>query len=334
VDVDEWARQGDVAGRLSADPGARPESLLVAVDTGDRIHYLDWGAPDETARPLPALLLVHGLGQTSWSWAPVARRLYRHARVLVPDLRGHGLSEAPRTGYGLESLAYDLLTVLVANGIGDEEGKRPAVVAGHGFGAIVAAVIAAVRPSAVGGVALVDGGWEEIGESTGQLPADLLRGLGDPPEVTRSMEAFLADRRDYDPLTWDTDQERAARATVDEKPAGHVGYVARPHVLKASVEAMFEYRPLATLPTLDVPLLVAIAEAGTADDEIARERLLALSDVLDGRRRDGAPPTRVVRFPGAGHNLMRYAPDRLSGELLDLLSVAVPGAPTRRGASQ
>ena len=327
MELEEWAQRRDFAPGPTADVHARPDSLLVTVDTGDRIHYLDWGGPARGEVPeLPPLLLVHGLGQTSWSWAPVARRLHGYARVLAPDLRGHGLSESPRTGYGLESLAFDLLTVLVANGLADEEGRAPAVIAGHGLGAIVAAVVTTTRPSAVSGVALVDGGWEEIGEATGQLPADVLRGLGDPPEVTSSMAAFLADRRDYDPATWDADQERAARATVDEKPAGHVGYVTRPHVLKASVEAMFDYRPLATLAAVDVPLLVAIAEAGTADDEVARERLLALSDVLARRAQAGAPPTRVVRFPGSGHNLMRYEPDRLSGELLDLLHVAASGA--------
>jgi pimeloyl-ACP methyl ester carboxylesterase len=322
---------------LAPDAAAEPTSLVVTVDTGDRIHYLDWGQPgadsgggsDSPAR-LPPLLLVHGLGQTSWLWAPVARRLAHATHVLAADLRGHGASDQPRSGYDLGSLAYDMLTVLAGAGYGETAG-RPAAVAGHGFGAMVAATMAAVQPTAVAGLALVDGGWEDVAESTGQHPTEFLHGLGDPPEVTRSMATYLADRRDYDPATWDPDQERAARSAVDEKAAGHVAPVARPHVLKACVEAMFAYRPLETVAPLDVALLIAQAEAGTADDEVARERSLALADLLARREEHGAAAARVARFPGAGHNLMRYRPDQLSAELLALLESATrPGASARR----
>jgi pimeloyl-ACP methyl ester carboxylesterase len=307
---------------LAPDPTGEPASLVVTVDTGDRIHYLDWGDPgtDSTARP-PPLLLVHGLGQTSWIWAPVARRLARQTHVLAADLRGHGLSDQPRSGYDLASLAFDMLTVLAGAGYGSRA-RRPAVVAGHGFGAMVAAAMAHVQPESIAGLALIDGGWEDVTESTGQHPTEFLQGLGDPPEVTRSMATYLADRRDYDPATWDADQERAARAAVDQKAAGHVAPVARPHVLKASVEAMFEYRPLETLVPLDVPMLVVQAEAGTADDEVARERSLALADVLARRKERGAPAARVVKFAGAGHNLMRYRPGELAEALATLIRTA------------
>jgi pimeloyl-ACP methyl ester carboxylesterase len=305
-----------------------PTSLVVAVDTGERIHYLDWGAPGadppagtRSSGPLPPLLLVHGLGATAWVWTPVARRLTGATRVLAPDLRGHGASDQPRSGYDLRSLAYDMLTVLAGAGYGGAAGV-PAVVAGHGFGAMVAATMAAEQPESVAGLALIDGGWEDIAESTGQHPTEFLQGLGDPPEVTSSMATYLADRRGYDPGTWDADQDRAARAAVDQKVPGHVAPVTRPHVLKASVEAMFDYRPLETLVPLSVPLLVAQAEAGTADDEIARERSLALADLVARRQERGTPPPRVVRFPRAGHNLMRYRPDELAREIAALLEAA------------
>ena len=75
---------------------------------------------------------------------------------------------------------------------------------------------------------------------------EFLRGLDEPPEVMRSMAAFLADRAAFDPATWDADQERAARATVVETHAGRVVPSTRPHALEASVRAMFEYDPAAT----------------------------------------------------------------------------------------
>ena len=126
--------------------------------------------------------------------------------------------------------------------------------------------------------------------------ADYQRSIGDPPEVMASMAAYLADRREFDPPTWDADQERAARAAVDEKHAGHVASVVRAHALRGSVEAMFAYRPRDALAKVAAPLLIAVAESGAADDETLRERRLALDDVVArprGRGRRGAGHPRL-----------------------------------------
>jgi len=307
-------------------PG-EPEALVVKVDTGDRIHFLDWSDTPQDRSPLPPLVLVHGLAQTSWTWTPICRRLRAFTRVVAVDLRGHGLSDSPRSGYDLESLAYDVLTVAVANGWGQDADGPRFVVAGHGLGAMVASQMTAIQPDSIAGLALIDGGWEDLNESTGMNASEYERSIGDPPEVLASMSAYLADRREFDPETWDTDQERAARATVDEKHAGHVGSVVRPFALHATVDAMFSYRPLDVLPRIDVPLLVAVAESGTADDEVARERIAALEDVLRARASAGASRATVIRFAGAGHNLMRYRPDDLSAALLQLLEEAAHQRP-------
>ncbi|HEY7600648.1 MAG TPA: alpha/beta hydrolase [Candidatus Limnocylindrales bacterium] len=302
---------------------AEPESMSVTLDTGDRLHYLDWRRPtDQPAGGLPPLLLVHGLAQTAWAWAPIARRLADAAHVLALDLRGHGLSDSPRTGYELESLAFDALTVLTANGYGVDAGGPPAVVAGHGLGALVAATMADLRPSSVAGLALVDAGWERMAEATGLDAAEFGRTIGDPPEVLASMAAYLADRRDYDPPSWDADQERAARAAVDEKHAGHVALVTRVHALRGAVAAMFEYDPAMALLSWAGPLLVCVAESGSADDEAARDRRLALDELLARRAAGGRAAARVARFAGAGHNLMRYRPAEMAAALVELLTEA------------
>jgi len=302
------------------DPCGEPESLVVTVDTGDRIHYLEWGAPPghHSGAAAPGLVLLHGLSATAWTWAPIARRLCARARVLAIDLRGHGLSEAPQGGYELTSQAYDVLTVAVANGWGTDVGGPPFMVAGHGLGAMVASVVASLQPGSVSGLALVDAGWEEMAEVTGATPEEFLRGLGEPPEIMGSMAAYLADRRDYDPQTWDGDQEVAARAAVDEKPAGHVAPVLRPHAQRRTIAAMFDYPARETLSSLRVPLLVLSAEAGSADDPQVRDRRFALEEIVEARRAAGMPPTTVTRFPGVGHNLMRYRADAVA-EALDLL---------------
>ena len=305
------------------------------MDTGDRIHYLDWGGPEggpaeplgsgAASLPLPPLVLVHGIGETAWSWAPIARRLRRLTRVIAVDMRGHGLSDTPVGGYELPSLAMDVLTVMVANGWGPDASGPPAVVVGHGFGADVVVAVAAERPGAVAGLALVDGGWEDVGRNAGDDPEQAVKALAEPPEVLRSMDAWLADRRGFDPVSWDADQERAARAQVERRPAGHVVPVLRRHALLGTVTAMLSYRPDELLPLVSAPLLVAIAGAPAPDDESARDRELELGEAL---RLPGGP-VRQVRYPAAGHNLMRYVPDALAGELVGLLELAggrgVPG---------
>lgn len=307
-----------VAGEPDVQRPDEPDSLVVTTDTGDRIHYLDWGAG---AAGTP-VLLIHDLGSTAWTWAPVARRLASTTRVLTPDLRGHGLSDSPRSGYELESLAFDALTVLVANGYGLDAAGRPAVVAGHGMGGMVAATVARVQPESVAALALVDGGWEDIGESTGLSPTEYEQSIADPPEVLASMDAYLADRRDFDPQSWDVDQERAARSTVDEKHAGHVAPVMRRHALRATIGAIFDYRPIETLAGLPMPLLAIVAESGTGDDEIVRERLLALDDVTRARSSVGLAAPAVHRLRGVGHNVMRYRPLEVAALLASLVSAA------------
>ena len=293
-----------------------PDSLVVTTDTGDRIHYLEWGGP---AGALPPVLLIHGLGATAWSWTPVARRLRQTTRVLAMDLRGHGLSDSPRTGYDLESLAFDALTVLAANGFGVEVDGPAAVVAGLGLGAMVGAAMGFIQPDSIAGIALVDAGWEDVGEATGMTAADFERSATDPPEVMASMEAYLADRREFDPSTWDADQELAARAAVDEKHAGHVGPATRPHAMRGSIAAMFDYRPIETLAGLTMPIQIAVAESGAADDESARERTIALEDVVRARAAKGLSAPDIRHYPGAGHNLMRYRAPELSAALTELL---------------
>jgi pimeloyl-ACP methyl ester carboxylesterase len=238
------------------------------------------------------------------------------------DLRGHGLSDSPRSGYDLESRAFDALTVLAANGMGIEVGGPPAVVCGHGFGAMVAVAMADIQPGSIAAVALVDSGWEEMADATGQSPAEFIAAIADPPEVMSSMDAYLLDRREFDPPTWDADQERAARSEVDQKHAGHVGSVVRPHAMRGTVAAMFDYRPLDALVRVTQPLLVAVAESGGADDETVRERRLALEDVTSRRTDAGLVPPSVRRFPGAGHNLMRYRPAELTAAIVELLEQA------------
>jgi pimeloyl-ACP methyl ester carboxylesterase len=300
---------------LVPEPDATLEPAGFTVDSGGaRIHFLDWGGPSGAT----GVVAVHGIGQTAWAWAPVARRLAGAAgrtTFVSMDLRGHGLSDGPTEdgAYSLGVQAADVLAVV--EGAGILEAPRALVLAGHGFGAIVAAAAAKVLGRRCGGLVLVDGGWESMEAATGQDVEEFLRGLDEPPEVMRSMSAFLSDRRNFDPRTWDADQQRAARATVVETHAGRVVPSARPHAMEASVRAMFAYRPTAVLASVTAPVVALLA----ADDERG-SRARALETATAAREAAGRSPIATVAFGRDGHNLMRYRPREVAAAILGVVA--------------
>ncbi len=298
------------------DPAAEPEGFVVEVQPGDRIHFLDWGGPATTGKASSGVLLIHGLSGTAWVWAPVARRLRAVRQVVALDLRGHGLSDAPTEGYDPPTFTADVLAAAEGSGLLADAGDR-VVLAGHGFGAIVAAWAATDLGERCAGLILVDGGWESIERATGLDVEEFLRGLDEPPEVMRSMDAFLADRKAFDPGTWDADQERAARASVVETHAGRVVPATRPHALEASVRAMFRYDPIETLAAVTAPIVALAA----ADDETG-SRGKALTAASDARAAAGRGRIRAASFGHDGHNLMRYRPESVGAAILSVAGEA------------
>lgn len=56
---------------------------------GIKIHYVEEGEG-------PPLLLIHGGGLTAKSWQGLAKEASRYFRVIMPDSRGHGLTNNPQ----------------------------------------------------------------------------------------------------------------------------------------------------------------------------------------------------------------------------------------------
>src|SRR6185312_10506465 len=60
----------------------------------------------------PAVLLLHGFGDTGDMWVPLAEALVADHTVIVPDLRGMDLSSHPEDGYEKVAQAHDLVGIL------------------------------------------------------------------------------------------------------------------------------------------------------------------------------------------------------------------------------
>ncbi len=109
----------------------------------------------------PALLLIHGIGDSSDSWRPVFRQLAQNHTVIAPDLLGHGRSEKPRADYSVAAYANgmrDLLSVL---------GVDRVTVVGHSLGGGVAAQFAYQFPDRCERLVLVGSGG--VGRSVSPL---------------------------------------------------------------------------------------------------------------------------------------------------------------------
>lgn len=115
----------------------------VQLPNGLRLNYVDLGDPK--GEPL---LLLHGYTDSSRSWSLTVPYLSGY-RLLIPDQRGHGGSDAPACCYGSTQFADDARLFLDALGI------RRVAVAGHSLGSMVAISLAADHPERVSRIILI-----------------------------------------------------------------------------------------------------------------------------------------------------------------------------------
>lgn len=91
----------------------------------------------------PAVLLLHGFGDTGDMWVPLADALVKDHAVIVPDLRGMGLSSHPEGGYEKVAQARDLIGIL------DQLGFQEVALVTHDIGNMVGYAFAALFPQRV-----------------------------------------------------------------------------------------------------------------------------------------------------------------------------------------
>ncbi|MFD2932189.1 alpha/beta fold hydrolase [Spirosoma flavum] len=110
---------------------------------GININYVEKGNGPLT------LVFLHYFGGSALEWQPVMNQLANQYRCIAIDLRGHGNSEAPATGYSVDDMADDVAALIRAVTIQDF------VLVGHSMSGKVALALAARQPVGLRSLILV-----------------------------------------------------------------------------------------------------------------------------------------------------------------------------------
>ncbi|MGY2185492.1 Soluble epoxide hydrolase [compost metagenome] len=240
----------------------------------------------------PAVVLLHGFGDTGDMWAPLAADLAKDHTVVVPDLRGMGLSSIPEGGYDKKTQAGDIRGVLAALGI------EHSVVIGHDIGTMVAFAYASRYPQLTDRLVVMDAPvpgippWNDIVRSPMLWHFD----FGGP-----DMERLVAGReRIYLDRFWNEFAGNPAK--VDEEIRQHYAKLyARPGNMRAAFAQFRSIRQDAVdneasmAKKLNMPVLA-----------IGGEKSFGANEAIV--MRNAADKVTEVVIPGAGHWLMEEAP--------------------------
>ncbi|RTM13531.1 MAG: alpha/beta hydrolase [Bradyrhizobiaceae bacterium] len=110
----------------------------------------------------PAVVLLHGFADTGDMWAPLAKALYKDHTVIVPDLRGMGLSSQAPGGYDKKNQGVDIAMLM------DKLNVQKADLVTHDIGNMVGYALAAQYPDRITKWVVIDaplpgiGPWDEI----------------------------------------------------------------------------------------------------------------------------------------------------------------------------
>ncbi|MEL6264769.1 MAG: alpha/beta fold hydrolase BchO [Pseudomonadota bacterium] len=254
----------------------------------------------ERAGPPVDVLMLHGLGGAGHSWRGVAPLLAPHARIIVPDLPGHGFTGWPQgPGFALPGQARLMAALMAAID------ARPVLGIGHSAGAPILARMALDGLAPIRAIVAFNGAFRPFPGLAGRVLPGLARALALNPIVPRAMAMGTV----MDPLS----VERLIVGTGSRiDPAGLALYrrlIACPgHVAGAlAMMAAWQLEPLMRdLPGLGADLVLA---SGTADRAVPPREAEAVAARVRG--------ARVVALGGLGHLAHEEAPDRAAALVIE-----------------
>jgi pimeloyl-ACP methyl ester carboxylesterase len=254
---------------------------------GVRLHVQRLGTPGEGEASKPVVVFLHGLvmdNLSSWFFT-VANPATRVAEAILYDLRGHGLSERPKTGYGLADHVADLAALLDALGV-----SRPVVLVGNSFGGLLALAFARAHAARVAGVVLVDGHLGDEGFGA-QMSATLrLTGEERDRKIAESFAAWLGRH-----------SERKRTRLADN---------ARDLVENTTLVDDMQRTPALVASDLEALGTRILGLYGENSDIRARSVALLAH----------APNASVVVLPGCSHSVLWEATDEVRTRILTFLS--------------
>jgi pimeloyl-ACP methyl ester carboxylesterase len=259
---------------------------MIATTNGIRFSFIDEG------RGQP-ILLVHGFPLNRAIWLPQIETLSKNFRVIAPDLRGHGESEAPAGVYNMNTFADDLNALIEARQCG------PVVLAGHSMGGYISFVFYRRFPQKVRGLVLFctrAGADSEEGKAGRENLAQRAEREGATAVAEQMLPKMLAATTTATRPDLVAQVRQIMLATSINGLAGSLrGMAARP----SSVDL---------LPKIAVPTLV-IASAG--DLMIPSQEAEAMAQAI--------PSAQLHLISNAGHLASLENPAEVNGSLQDFL---------------
>jgi pimeloyl-ACP methyl ester carboxylesterase len=243
---------------------------------GYRMAYREWGAATER----PPLVLVHGITSSSLSWVRVAPRLAERTRVIAVDLKGHGDSDQPASGYRIADQAAEVAGLCQALGL-----ERIDLI-GHSWGGGISVQLAVDGLVPIRRLVLEDPGLGQTSTSPEQLENRRKAQAGYIGSVGLTRAEAEAKFRPNLALGW-TEQDVAGK--IDAAVRGS----------RTAVQQVFQdsgdRNQIPLLARLPCPTLLLRAE-------VARGGIVGEDAVAVARTN---PLISVVTVPEADHNIHR-----------------------------
>ena len=237
------------------------KSSMATVDEGVRLEVLDWGGSG------PALLLMHGGGDSAHVFDDMAPLLVKRYHVVGFTRRGHRGSSAPTTGYGFVRLAEDAERVMDAVGL-----EKPVVV-GHSGAGEAMHVLGARHSGRIRGLIYIDAAFDRGDNSDDEAYNAVARALpGAPGPGPGDLASFAALRSFFVNIQGLPFPESYLRARWVENPDGTIARMwapDRPIFQAMSKELKAAYNPYKP-ERIRVPAVAIYAIPKSADDLMRR----------------------------------------------------------------
>lgn len=248
----------------------------------------------------PPLVLVHGLGGAAANWIELAPLLARRHRLLVPDLPGHGGSEALPAVSGLDPFA-DRVALLAKR-----EEMLPAPVVGHSLGGMVVLRLALRRPGDVTALVLAAGAGLSMGNVWGRNVLSLFTAVR-PGRVAARARRWVSRSELLRRFVFGFVSVADPAALTDDAVDGFLAAQLLHTDVGSAWQALRGDDPREELEGIACPVLVLWG----ADDV-----QLPLDDAFEYTRRLRA---RLRVIPGCGHLLIGERPDACDRAIEDFL---------------